>query len=67
MTDKIRIDVLIRKRTGLYRIACFDFSDQAEIRKVLELLNESSGCSVVDVDKLLENWGAGNELSKSEA
>lgn len=67
MTDQIRVDVLIRKRSGLYRIACFDFSNQVIIRKVLELLNESSGCPVVDVDKLLENWGVGNELSKSEA
>ena len=57
MTDQVRFDILIRKRTGLYRIARYDLSDRAKIRKALELLNESSGCPVVDVDKLLENWG----------
>ena len=57
MTTHVRFDILVGKRTGWYRIACYDLSDRAKIRKVLELLNESSGCPIVDVDKLLESWG----------
>lgn len=55
--DRVRFEVLVFKRSGWYKIALFDFSTPEKIRQVLELLNKSCDWPVVDIDKILENWG----------
>jgi hypothetical protein len=60
--DRLRVDLLVRKTSGWYRIACFDFASAETVREVINFLNEKTVNvdEVIDPDKLLINWGVAN-------